>query len=110
MWASAEVEPEPAPHLHHRLLAKGQEIAGMLSDLLAGKKPSGLDLLEARPGETEEEKLHRYLDLIQSRIDAIQDGTYGRCQVCGGQIPLAELDEVPWAERCGRCAAAGAAH
>jgi hypothetical protein len=92
--------------LKRKLLKKGQEIAAMLADLLAGKMPAGLAGLAGKPGEKPEEKLRRYMGVIQSRIDAINAGQdYGLCEVCGQEIPFVELDELPWADRCTACAA-----
>lgn len=90
--------------LRRSLLVKGKELADLLAEVIAGKSPSGADALTAQPGETKEEKLRRYLGVIQSRIDATFAGTYGRCDECGEDIPLVELSELPWADRCGRCA------
>ncbi len=91
--------------LRRQLLDKGKELADQLAALLAGQKPSGLDLLTAEPGETDEEKLRRYLGVVQGRIDALRAGSYGKCESCGQEIPAEELAQLPWADRCGRCAA-----
>jgi RNA polymerase-binding transcription factor DksA len=93
--------------LRRALLDKGQELAELLAAVLAGRQePSALDLLDAEPGETEEERLRRYLGLVQSRLDALAAGSYGRCERCGAELTFAELREVPWATRCRACAAA----
>ena len=92
--------------LKRKLLKKGQELASMLADVLAGKAPAGLASLAGKPGERPEEKLRRYLNVIQSRVDAINaGGAYGNCEPCGAEIPFAELDELPWADTCRACAA-----
>ncbi|SRR6266545_1905003 len=96
--------------LRRKLLKKGQEIAEMLSALLSGQKdPSGMDQLDAKPGETPEERLRRYLAMVQSRLDAINagEGAYGACERCGKPIPLVELLENPIADICTKCAATG---
>jgi len=36
--------------------------------------------------------------------EKIRQGTYGVCEVCGGQIPAARLQAVPEATRCVACA------
>jgi DnaK suppressor protein len=33
----------------------------------------------------------------------IAAGNYGRCQHCGGKIPAARLDALPYADRCIDC-------
>ena len=89
--------------LRKKLLAKGQELATKLSQLLEGKSPGGLDQLDAEPGETPEEKVRRYLAVIQSRLTAIREGTYGKSAHCGAELSFAELDELPWADACRAC-------
>lgn len=96
--------PDDTERLRKKLLAKGQELATKLSQLLEGHSPSGLDQLLAEPGETAEEKVRRYLAVIQARIAAIRDGSYGICERCGVELSLAELDEMPWADGCRGCA------
>ena len=44
------------------------------------------------------------LDQIQAAIERIDDGSYGRCDECGGKIPKSRLDAIPYAARCVRCA------
>jgi RNA polymerase-binding transcription factor DksA len=90
--------------LKKKLLAKGRELAEKLSALLEGKSPGGLDALDAKPGETPEEKVRRYMAVIQERITAIRNGTYGKCEHCGAELSYAELDEMPWADTCRECA------
>ena len=99
---------DQAARLKQKLSRKGQEVAQMLAELLAGQTPAGLaDVV--KPGETPEEKLRRFLDTIQARIKALRDGSYGRCEVCGEELRFVELDELPWADTCGSCAARGLA-
>jgi DnaK suppressor protein len=44
------------------------------------------------------------LDQIEAAIERIEDGRYGRCEVCGKQIPKTRLDAIPYAADCERCA------
>lgn len=48
-------------------------------------------------------KLGVSLDYIQSALEAINDGAYGRCQECGQWIPKKRLQAVPGAIRCIGC-------
>ena len=43
-------------------------------------------------------------DQIEAAILRIEDGSYGRCETCGVQIPEARLEAVPYAARCVSCA------
>ena len=90
--------------LRKHLMQRGQKLATLLSEVLAGKdKESELDrLLGAKPGMRPEERLRAALDQIEARrtlIDA-DDDRYGRCDVCGDDLGLAALEEMPWADRC----------
>ena len=44
------------------------------------------------------------LDQIEAAIERIEDGTYGQCDECGGKIPTARLEAIPYADLCVRCA------
>jgi len=91
--------------LRRRLLKKGSEINDALTWLLAGEKVDVEKLLVAgTPGETPEEKLRRFLALIEDRLEALRRHRYGLCEECGAEISFAELDEVPWQKSCRRCA------
>jgi RNA polymerase-binding transcription factor DksA len=82
--------------------------------LLIGQQESGgeLSLRDQHPADAATETESRELDLTQqrmleSRLSRIQDalermdrGTYGRCVVCGAQIPDERLDAVPDTAYC----------
>lgn len=42
---------------------------------------------------------------IDAALERIEQGVYGRCLDCGGDIPLARLEAYPTAERCVECQA-----
>jgi DnaK suppressor protein len=44
------------------------------------------------------------LDQIEAAIERIDNGSYGRCETCGGKIPKARLEAIPYAAQCVRCA------
>jgi hypothetical protein len=94
---------EDRQRLRRALMKRGQVLATLLAEVLAGKRPPQLEaLLAARPGKRPEEVLRLALDQVESRrilIDADDDG-YGRCDVCGEDLGLVALQEVPWADRC----------
>lgn len=91
--------------LKRRLLTKGSEINDALTKLLAGDTIHVEKLFGGgKPGETPEEKLRRFLELIDERLRAVREGRFGRCEACGGEISFAELDEVPWQRECRHCA------
>jgi DnaK suppressor protein len=43
------------------------------------------------------------LELIQQALRRLDDGTYGRCLVCGGPINPERLEALPYATQCIHC-------
>lgn len=41
---------------------------------------------------------------VERALAKLEEGSYGRCDVCGGVIPDARLEARPWSVRCVRCA------
>lgn len=86
---------------------------GVVSDrmarLLADQDLTLADLAlpqEAAPGETPLERLRRFKALLQETLAALNRGEDPACRACGGAIPDAALDAMPWASSCGGCPAA----
>lgn len=50
-------------------------------------------------GELEREQIL----LIEEALRRIAKGSYGLCTECGGRIPSARLEAIPWAPFCVRC-------
>jgi DnaK suppressor protein len=44
------------------------------------------------------------LNQIEAALGRIQDGTYGRCEICEGVIPKARLEAIPYTALCVQCA------
>jgi DnaK suppressor protein len=44
---------------------------------------------------------------IDRALVKVDDGTYGKCDVCGDDIGVARLEALPAASRCVECAARG---
>ncbi|MEZ4364322.1 MAG: hypothetical protein R3B48_29375 [Kofleriaceae bacterium] len=94
---------EDLTRLRRALLRRGMVLATLLAEVLAGKRPPEVTrLLAARPGMRPHEVLRLALDQVDGRralIDA-GDDRFGRCDVCGEDLGLIALEEVPWADRC----------
>jgi DnaK suppressor protein len=45
----------------------------------------------------------RYLYNIEEALRRIEDGTYGKCQDCGGAIALPRLKRLPYTRLCIEC-------
>jgi len=97
--------PAALAHFRTLILAKGQEVANKLTDIMARKDVSlaDLDLFSREPGETKEQRLRRFLNHLMATLRSLDKPTFGRCDGCGQPIPEAELREMPWADRCRRC-------
>jgi DnaK suppressor protein len=48
----------------------------------------------------------RHLDQVNAALGRMTLGTYGTCELCGNDIPLARLEARPLAAHCVRCAQA----
>jgi RNA polymerase-binding protein DksA len=44
-----------------------------------------------------------YIDYLNEALERIDNGTFGICRVCGGQISRARLEAVPTATQCISC-------
>jgi DnaK suppressor protein len=44
------------------------------------------------------------LEEIADALDRIEKGAFGRCEECGGAIPKARLQALPYARHCVACA------
>ncbi len=44
------------------------------------------------------------LDQIEAAIERIDNGSYGRCEECGGKISKARLEAIPYTSFCVKCA------
>ncbi|MDA8436312.1 MAG: TraR/DksA C4-type zinc finger protein [Actinomycetales bacterium] len=44
---------------------------------------------------------------VERALAKLDEGSYGTCDSCGGEIPPGRLEVHPWAVRCVTCAAQG---
>ena len=44
------------------------------------------------------------LDQIDAALARTENGSYGRCETCGGRIPKSRLQAIPYVAQCVRCA------
>jgi DnaK suppressor protein len=98
-------------HFKQRLLDKERELVEEMARLEDEARDSG----EAEVGDStddatssqsisegleEDVLLSQTLTLVRDALKRIEDGTYGKCIVCGRQIEPARLEAVPWAAYC----------
>lgn len=85
-------------------------LAGEVSSLKSLRGQKGGDLVDAALDAVQDEissKLaeaeSRELANIEIALERIRSGSYGLCEVCGGKIPLARLNALPYATSCIEC-------
>ena len=89
-----------------------------LRSALAGDLTMLRDLHDQSPGDvidaaydTAQDEVNSQLAEVESRelasienaLERMKEGTYGQCEVCGGKIPMARLDALPYATVCIGC-------
>lgn len=93
------------------LLAARQELLGQNSSHAINPGDDGpTDLGEKAATESTRELLlqlrSREADALQMIDDAlakIEDGSFGKCELCGVNIPMGRLKVMPWARFCIEC-------
>lgn len=63
----------------------------------------GDELFERSKDLALRDNAHILLENVESAFKKIDDGTYGYCDLCGQQIPLARLEALPSANECIDC-------
>ncbi|UCC52776.1 MAG: TraR/DksA C4-type zinc finger protein [Anaerolineaceae bacterium] len=73
------------------------------------KNPDHMDIAQAY---SDQERFHavqtleqEHLDQVEAALQAIVEGSYGRCQHCHQPIPLERLQVLPYATMCVSCQA-----
>ncbi|HSP05125.1 MAG TPA: TraR/DksA C4-type zinc finger protein [Acidimicrobiales bacterium] len=87
------------------LVDEGREVAESDFSEEGGDPDGGVverDRVRARIADTEE-----HLRQVDRAEQAIEDGTYGTCRVCGNEVPEERLEALPWTTLCVQCKAAG---
>ena len=85
-------------------------LAGDLSGLSNLRGQSGGDVVDAALDSAHDEITSqlaevesRELAYIENALERIRQGTYGKCEGCGGAIPVARLQALPYAVLCIHC-------
>jgi DnaK suppressor protein len=90
--------------------ALSNHIQSELSELEKPEKRHRADLEEIASDTHDTDSLCEIMDIEVSQIDQIDqalskidNGTYGVCEDCGGEIPLPRLEALPFATQCIVC-------
>jgi len=82
------------------LHATGGEASGGLSDVPTHPADLGTDAYEEEIDLSLLEKKDQILDEINDALERIEQGTFGRCEECGQEIPRERLQALPYARYC----------
>ena len=90
-------------HTHEVMEASGPDVTGDLSSHRTHTADQGTENYQTEMAsqlKSIESKTMREIDDALKRIQAC---TYGKCEDCGGDIPVARLEVVPHAKFCMKC-------
>jgi DnaK suppressor protein len=99
-------------HTRAGLEAKEQEILAEMAVLTRPMQEQGNISFGKRVGDgtamavdrltavSTHDSLAGLLTEVRRALVKTQDGSYGRCDECGGVIPAGRLEARPWASRC----------
>jgi DnaK suppressor protein len=86
------------------LRPEGGEASGSLSNLPLHLADLGTHQFEEDVALTLIENEEQLIEQINDALERIEQGTFGRCEVCKQEIPKERLQVVPYARRCVACA------
>lgn len=85
-------------------------LAGDLSMLKELREQSGGDVIDAALDSAQDEISSqlaevesRELSHIEHALERLREGTYGKCEICVANIPVARLKALPYATMCIEC-------
>lgn len=83
--------------------ATSKDQAGDLSSYSFHMADQGTDTMDREMAFTFASREGRYLHHLNEALERIENGTYGKCRSCGGEISKARLEAVPHATQCIKC-------
>ena len=63
----------------------------------------GTDAMEKEKSQLLAQRGGDYIEYLNEALQRIEEGTFGICRVCGGEIGRARLEAVPTATQCISC-------
>jgi len=82
----------------------GQEVGGNLSSVPIHMADLGTDAFEQENTLNLLQNEEQVLAHIAAALERIDQGTFGRCEECGAEIPETRLRALPYARYCVECA------
>lgn len=113
-----ELKAKDIRRFDRRLRARREELLRSIHDTLVQSNRHDFTELAGRVRDVGEDSVAELLtstDLtmldrevnelrdVEAALGRIQDGTYGQCQACGGEITRERLEAYPTATRCIEC-------
>lgn len=83
--------------------ATSKDQSGDLSSYSFHMADQGTDTLDREMAFTLASREGRYLHHLNEALERIENGTYGLCRTCGGEIGRKRLEAVPNATQCIAC-------
>ena len=78
-----------------------EETGGMLSGSADNHMAdTATETYERELDEGLEEDARDQLRQVEKALERIESGAYGRCEICGKEIPVERLEAVPWTTLC----------
>ena len=77
--------------------------SGDLSSYSFHMADQGTDTMDREMAFTFASREGRYLHHLNEALERIENGTYGKCRICGEKIGKARLEAVPHATQCIKC-------
>jgi len=62
-----------------------------------------LELQDYENNEAVDDNLKNLLKKVEAALLAIENGTYGKCAICNGNIELGRIEIMPWIDMCVTC-------
>jgi RNA polymerase-binding transcription factor DksA len=82
----------------------GGEASGNLSNTPLHLADLGSDAFEQEVALSLLQNQEQHLEEIAAALERIRQGSYGRCERCGQEIPHSRLQAVPYVRHCVDCA------
>jgi DnaK suppressor protein len=88
---------------HINTIISSEEAAGAHAGLGNHMADDASDVFEQEKNLTLQRNLTELLQRVDHALSKIANNTYGRCDECGGEIGLARLQALPYANLCIEC-------
>jgi RNA polymerase-binding transcription factor DksA len=88
------------------LLDKLGAVCAVIARIKAGQDAALADMGgpgDRGAGATPLDRAESFKRMLNQRLAALSAGDFGLCDSCGLALSVAELDQMPWATRCGDC-------